>query len=428
MRRTALITGITGQDGSYLAELLLSKGYHVHGLQRRSSSFNTERIDKIFDKITLHYGDLQDGSSLTGIVARVKPDEVYNLAAQSHVKVSFDVPEYTAETDGIGTLRLLEALRACQLDKTTRFYQAGTSEMFGAVRESPQTELTPFYPRSPYGAAKVYAHWIVTNYRESYSMFCCNGILFNHESPRRGKTFVTRKITQAVAHIMKGTQEKIVLGNLDAKRDWGHARDYVKAMWMMLQQDHPDDFVIATSEQYSVRDFVGLCFSYCGIPIVWTGHGMEERGIDGRTTSRTDERILVSVSPQYFRPAEVETLLGSPAKAERDLGWKAECDIYHLAYDMMNNDFAEVGVELGSFEKCMSKAGSILKDNPQYLHFPSLPMFAGISNCYIPKKDEGGLKKPHTNGVVKLPVASERGAGKCVSPISEGGVIQTAGL
>jgi GDPmannose 4,6-dehydratase len=342
MRRTALITGITGQDGSYIAEFLLEKGYEVHGIIRRASSFNTSRIDHIFDKIQLHYGDMIDSSNLCAIVGKVKPDEIYNLAAQSHVKVSFEMPEYTGEVDGIGTLRLLEAVRTCGLEKTTRFYQASTSELYGKVQEIPQSETTPFYPRSPYACAKIYSYWAVVNYREAYNMFATNGILFNHESPRRGGTFVTKKVTQAVARIKAGTQEKLVLGNLDSKRDWGHAKDYVKAMWLMLQQDTPDDFVIATGKQYEVRDFVTRCFKYVEIDITWRGEGISEEGID------SDGIVRVSVSPKYFRPTEVETLLGNPAKAKEKLGWKLDFEIDALIEDMMNADLKEQGVMASS--------------------------------------------------------------------------------
>lgn len=341
MRRTALITGITGQDGSYLAEFLLEKGYMVHGIIRRSSSFNTGRIDHIFDKINLHYGDLVDSSNLASIMAKVKPDEVYNLAAQSHVKVSFEEPEYTAQADGVGTLRLLEAIRTVGLEKTTRFYQASTSELYGMVQEVPQKETTPFYPRSPYAVAKLYAYWIVVNYREAYEMFASNGILFNHESPRRGGTFVTKKVTSNVAQIMAGTRERILLGNLDSKRDWGHAKDYVRMMWMMLQQDKPDDFVVATNKQYSVRDLVTLCFEMVGKTVTWRGSGIEEEGVDASTGN-----VLVQVSPKYFRPTEVETLLGDPAKAKKKLGWEPEISFKQLVHEMMEYDMKQVGQTL----------------------------------------------------------------------------------
>ena len=330
MAKVALITGVTGQDGSYLAELLIEKGYEVHGIIRRSSSFNTERIEHLyFDQwvrdmkqrraLNLHYGDLTDSSSLIRIIQQIQPDEIYNLAAQSHVKVSFDVPEYTAEVDATGTLRLLEAVRILGLEQRTRIYQASTSELYGLVQEIPQRETTPFYPRSPYGVAKLYGYWITKNYRESYGMFAVNGILFNHESERRGETFVTRKITLAAARIAQGMQDKLYLGNLDALRDWGYARDYVECMWLMLQHDQPEDFVIATGEQHSVREFTEKAFREAGIELRWEGSGIEERGIDQATG-----RVLVEVDPQYFRPAEVETLLGDPSKAKALLGWNPQ--------------------------------------------------------------------------------------------------------
>ena len=330
VNKVALITGITGQDGSFLAEFLLEKGYEVHGIIRRSSSFNTGRIEHLyFDEwvrdmkqqrsINLHYGDMTDSSSLIRIIQMTQPDEIYNLAAQSHVKVSFDVPEYTAESDATGTLRLLEAVRILGLERKTRIYQASTSELFGLVQETPQRETTPFYPRSPYGVAKLYGYWITKNYRESYGMFAVNGILFNHESERRGETFVTRKITLAAARIAQGMQDKLYLGNLDALRDWGYARDYVECMWLMLQHDQPEDFVIATGEQHSVREFTEKAFREAGIELRWEGSGIEERGIDQATG-----RVLVEVDPQYFRPAEVETLLGDPSKAKQLLGWNPQ--------------------------------------------------------------------------------------------------------
>ena len=340
MAKVALITGITGQDGAYLAELLLNKGYIVHGIKRRSSLFNTARIDHLYQhphtkdrKFILHHGDMTDTSSLVSAIRKSSPDEVYNLAAQSHVAVSFEEPEYTAESDGVGVLRLLEAVRILGLQKKTRIYQASTSEMFGQVRETPQTELTPFYPRSPYGAAKVYAHWVVVNYRESYGMYACNGICFNHESPIRGETFVTRKITRALARIKLGTQEKLFLGNMNARRDWGHARDYVEAMWLMLQQDEPDDFVIATGEQHSVREFVKLAADELEIPLDFEGEGLDEKGVT------SDGRVIVEVEPRYFRPAEVETLLGDPSKAKEKLGWTAQTSFEDLVRDMARNDF-----------------------------------------------------------------------------------------
>lgn len=330
VNKVALITGITGQDGSFLAEFLLEKGYEVHGIIRRSSSFNTGRIEHLyFDEwvrdmkqqrsINLHYGDMTDSSSLIRIIQTTQPDEIYNLAAQSHVKVSFDVPEYTAESDATGTLRLLEAVRILGLERKTRIYQASTSELFGLVQETPQRETTPFYPRSPYGVAKLYGYWITKNYRESYGMFAVNGILFNHESERRGETFVTRKITLAVARIAAGQQDKLYLGNLDALRDWGYARDYVECMWLMLQHDQPEDFVIATGEQHSVREFTERAFAHVGIELRWQGEGVQEQGIDQATG-----RVLVEVDPKYFRPAEVETLLGDPTKAKTLLGWNPQ--------------------------------------------------------------------------------------------------------
>ena len=330
VNKVALITGITGQDGSFLAEFLLEKGYEVHGIIRRSSSFNTGRIEHLyFDEwvrdmkqqrsINLHYGDMTDSSSLIRIIQMTQPDEIYNLAAQSHVKVSFDVPEYTAESDATGTLRLLEAVRILGLERKTRIYQASTSELFGLVQETPQRETTPFYPRSPYGVAKLYGYWITKNYRESYGMFAVNGILFNHESERRGETFVTRKITLAAARIAAGQQDKLYLGNLDALRDWGYARDYVECMWLMLQYEQPEDFVIATGEQHSVREFTERAFAHVGIELRWQGEGIGEQGIDKATG-----RVLVEVDPKYFRPAEVETLLGDPTKAKTLLGWNPQ--------------------------------------------------------------------------------------------------------
>lgn len=327
MEKVALITGITGQDGSYLAEFLIEKGYEVHGIIRRSSSFNTERIEHLYldewvrdmkkkRMVNLHYGDMTDSSSLIRIIQTVKPDEIYNLAAQSHVKVSFDVPEYTAETDAVGTLRLLEAVRILELEKKTRIYQASTSELYGLVQEVPQKETTPFYPRSPYGVAKLYGFWITKNYRESYGMFAVNGILFNHESERRGENFVTRKITLAAARIAQGLQDKLYMGNLDSLRDWGYAKDYVECMWMILQHPEPEDFVIATGEMHSVREFCTLAFAEVGIEISWEGTGVDEKGIDKATG-----RVLVEVDPKYFRPAEVEQLLGDPTKARTLLGW-----------------------------------------------------------------------------------------------------------
>ncbi|WP_315290401.1 GDP-mannose 4,6-dehydratase [Hoylesella loescheii] len=326
-RKVALITGITGQDGSYLAEFLTEKGYDVHGLLRRSSSFNTGRIEHLYldewvrdmkkqRPINLHWADMTDSSSLIRIIGEVRPTEIYNLAAQSHVKVSFEVPEYTADVDATGVLRLLEAVRICGLEKQCRIYQASTSELYGKVQEVPQKETTPFYPRSPYSVAKLYGYWIVKNYRESYGMYCCNGILFNHESERRGETFVTRKITLAACRIKQGFQDKLYLGNLDAKRDWGYAKDYVECMWMMLQQEYPEDFVIATGEMHTVREFCELAFKEAGIDIRWEGQGVNEKGIDTQTN-----RVLIEVDPKYFRPCEVEQLLGDPTKAKTMLGW-----------------------------------------------------------------------------------------------------------
>lgn len=341
MRKTALVTGITGQDGSYLAELLLEKDYEVHGIIRRSSSFNTARIDHIFDKVHLHYGDMVDSSNLAAIMAKVRPDEVYNLAAQSHVKVSFEEPEYTAQADGVGTLRILEAIRTVGLEKTTRFYQASTSELYGLVQEVPQKETTPFYPRSPYAVAKLYGFWIVKNYREAYNMYALNGILFNHESPRRGGTFVTKKVTSNVAHIMAGRRDRILLGNLDSKRDWGHARDYVKAMWMMLQQEKPDDYVVATNKQYSVRQLCTLCFELVGRPITWRGSGLNEEGVDEKTG-----QVLIQVSPKYFRPTEVDTLLGDMSKLKAETGWMPETSFKALVYEMLEYDMKQSGLDL----------------------------------------------------------------------------------
>ncbi|MBF1376299.1 MAG: GDP-mannose 4,6-dehydratase [Porphyromonas sp.] len=349
MNKVALITGVTGQDGSFLAEFLIEKGYEVHGIIRRSSSFNTERIEHLYFEewvrdmkrgraLNLHYGDMTDSSSLIRIIQQTQPDEIYNLAAQSHVKVSFDVPEYTAETDATGTLRLLEAVRILGLEKKTKIYQASTSELFGLVQEIPQRETTPFYPRSPYGVAKLYGFWITKNYRESYGMFAVNGILFNHESERRGETFVTRKITLAAARIAAGEQDKLYLGNLSALRDWGYARDYVECMWLMLQHDTPEDFVIATGEQHSVREFTERAFHEVGIDLRWEGEGVEERGIDIATG-----RVLVEVDPKYFRPAEVETLLGDPTKAKELLGWNpSKTTFEELVRIMVRHDVAYV--------------------------------------------------------------------------------------
>jgi len=330
--KTALITGITGQDGSYLAELLLEKEYEVHGIVRRSSLINTHRIDHIYDNpnLTLHYGDLTDATNIIGVIKKTEPDEIYNLGAQSHVKVSFETPEYTGNVDGLGTLRVLEAVRLLGMEDKVRIYQASTSELYGKVQETPQTETTPFYPRSPYGVAKLYGFWIVKNYRESYGMHCSSGILFNHESPRRGETFVTRKITRGLSRISVGLEDCLYLGNLDAKRDWGHAKDYARAMWLMLQQDEPDDYVIATGEQYSVRDFVDKASNYFGMRIEWMGEGMNEVGYDWNT-----KRPVVRVSDKYFRPAEVESLLGDATKAKEKLGWEPEISFKQLIEDMV---------------------------------------------------------------------------------------------
>jgi GDPmannose 4,6-dehydratase len=327
--KVALITGITGQDGSYLTELLLQKGYEVHGIVRRASLINTDRIDHVYDSIRLHYGDLTDSTNLVRVIQQVQPDEIYNLGAQSHVKVSFEMPEYTGMVDGLGTLRILEAVRLLGMEKKTRIYQASTSEMFGKVQEIPQSETTPFYPRSPYGVAKVYGYWIVKNYRESYGLHASSGILFNHESPRRGETFVTRKITRGLSSISTGQQDVLYLGNLNAKRDWGHAKDFVEAMWLMLQQDQPDDYVIATGKQYSVKEFVEAAAPYFGFRIEWMGEGLNEIGFDWNT-----KKPIIKVDPKYFRPAEVETLLGDASKAKEKLGWEPKISFEQLVEDM----------------------------------------------------------------------------------------------
>jgi GDPmannose 4,6-dehydratase len=340
MSKTALITGVTGQDGAYLAELLLGKGYTVHGIKRRSSSFNTARVDHLYvdphisgAKFFMHYGDLTDATNLIRIVQETQPDEIYNLAAQSHVQVSFETPEYTANADGVGTLRLLEAIRILGLTDKVRFYQASTSELYGKVQEVPQKETTPFYPRSPYAAAKLYAYWITVNYREAYGMHASNGILFNHEGPTRGETFVTRKITRAVAAIQLGLQDRLYLGNLDAKRDWGHARDYVEGMWRILQQPTPDDYVLATGEMHSVREFVELAFAEVGRQITWKGEGVEEVGVDSKSG-----QVLVAIDPRYFRPTEVDELLGDPTKAHQKLGWRHKTTFKELVAEMVASD------------------------------------------------------------------------------------------
>ena len=356
MKKKALITGITGQDGAYLAELLLSKGYEVHGLKRRSSLFNTDRIDHLYqdkhrDDINfyLHHGDLTDATNLIRIIQEVQPNEIYNLGAQSHVKVSFEVPEYTANSDAVGTLRLLEAIRILKMEKKIKFYQASTSELFGKAQEVPQTENTPFYPRSPYGVAKLYAYWIVKNYREAYGMYASNGILFNHESPLRGETFVTRKITRAVARISVGLQEKLYIGNLNAKRDWGHARDYVEGMWLMLQQDKPEDYVLATGITTTVRDFCFMAFSEVGISINWEGKGNQEKGIDASTG-----KVLVEVDPNYYRPTEVDLLIGDATKAKEHLNWQPKVNVSSLVKEMVASDVAlfekEIHLQKGGFK------------------------------------------------------------------------------
>jgi GDPmannose 4,6-dehydratase len=360
--KRALISGITGQDGAYLAEFLLAKGYEVHGIKRRASSFNTERVDHLYQdphetgqRFFLHYGDLTDATNLIRIIQQVQPDEIYNLGAQSHVQVSFETPEYTANTDAMGTLRMLEAIRILGMEHKTRFYQASTSELYGKVQQVPQSETTPFYPRSPYGVAKLYAYWITVNYREAYGLYACNGILFNHESPRRGETFVTRKITRALARVHLGQQDCLHLGNLDARRDWGHARDFVEAQWLMLQQDSPEDFVIATGVQHSVREFVDGAASELGIRIEWIGSGIEEHGIVASAptdcAAKPGQRI-VAIDPRYFRPAEVETLLGDPRKARQKLGWNARTDFNELVREMM-----QVDLQLARRDALVSSAG-----------------------------------------------------------------------
>ena len=352
--KKALITGVTGQDGAYLAEFLLTKGYEVHGIKRRTSLFNTDRIDHLFkdphipgQKFILHHGDMTDSSSLIRIIQQVQPDEIYNLAAQSHVAVSFEEPEYTANSDALGSLRILEAIRILGLEKKTRYYQASTSELYGLVQETPQKETTPFYPRSPYAVAKLYAYWITVNYREAYGIYACNGILFNHESPLRGETFVTRKITRALSRIKLQTQDCLYLGNLDAKRDWGHAKDYVIMQWMMLQQEKPEDFVIATGEQRSVRDFVNIAAHELGMTIIWKGRGIEEKGYD------ENGKCIVAVDPKYFRPAEVETLLGDATKAKEKLGWTPKISFAELVKEMVKTDYmvAELEIKNGASSK-----------------------------------------------------------------------------
>jgi len=345
--KKALITGITGQDGAYLAELLLEKGYEVHGIRRRASMFNTARIDHLYRdihepniKLFLHYGDMTDSSSLIRIIQQIEPDEIYNLAAQSHVMVSFEEPEYTANSDALGALRILEAIRLLGFEKKTRFYQASTSEMYGLVQEIPQKETTPFYPRSPYAVAKLYAYWITVNYREAYGIYACNGILFNHESPVRGETFVTRKVTRALARIALGLQDCVYMGNLDSKRDWGHARDYVEMQWLMLQQERPEDFVIATGEQYSVRDFINAAAKELGMDLRWEGHGVEEKGrwMNPPVDPQHAGKVIVSIDPRYFRPTEVETLLGDPSKAQQKLGWRPKTTFNELVVEMVRED------------------------------------------------------------------------------------------
>jgi GDPmannose 4,6-dehydratase len=354
LQKTALISGITGQDGAYLAEFLLGKGYVVHGIKRRSSLLNTDRIDHLYQdpheanvRLSLHYGDLTDATNLIRIIQQVKPDEIYNLAAQSHVAVSFETPEYTANADAVGTLRMLEAIRILGLERRTRFYQASTSEMFGKAKETPQRESTPFYPRSPYGVAKLYAHWICVNYREAYGLYACNGILFNHESPRRGETFVSRKITRALARIHLGLQDTLHLGNLDAKRDWGHARDYVRAQWLMLQQPQPEDYVVATGEQHSVRDFVVLAAKLLDMDIEWRGRGVDEAGVD-----RNSGRALVRVDPRYFRPAEVDSLLGDASKIRAALGWQPQ-----VTFDALVREMVEADLGLAKRDALVAKEG-----------------------------------------------------------------------
>ena len=355
--KKALITGITGQDGSYLAEFLINKGYQVHGIKRRSSLFNTDRIDHLYKdphtrnrKLILHHGDLTDSSSLIRIIQQIQPDEIYNLAAQSHVSVSFEIPEYTANSDALGTLRILEAIRILKLQKKTKFYQASTSELYGLIKETPQSETTPFYPRSPYAAAKLYAYWITVNYREAYNIFACNGILFNHESPVRGETFVTRKITRALTRIKMGLQDNFYIGNLDAKRDWGHAKDFVKAQWLMLQRKKPEDFVIATGKQYSVREFLNIAASKLRMKIIWKGKGINEVGY-------FNNKIIVKIDPRYFRPTEVQSLLGDYTKAKQKLKWKPKINFNNLVSEMINED-----LKIARKEELIKKKGYLLKN------------------------------------------------------------------
>jgi GDPmannose 4,6-dehydratase len=367
-QKVALITGVTGQDGSYLAEFLLEKGYIVHGIKRRASSFNTQRVDHLYQdphidhrNFVLHYGDLSDSSNLTIIIQQTQPDEIYNLGAQSHVAVSFESPEYTADVDGMGTLRILEAIRILGLEKKTRFYQASTSELYGLVQEIPQKETTPFYPRSPYAVAKLYAYWITVNYREAYGMYACNGILFNHESPRRGETFVTRKITRGLANIAQGLDQCLYMGNMDALRDWGHAKDYVRMQWMMLQQDHPEDFVIATGVQYSVREFIAKSAAQLGITLKFEGHGVDEKAVVSAISGNDAPSlkigdVIVKVDPRYFRPAEVETLLGDPTKAKQKLGWIPEITLDEMVKEMVAHDLEE------------AKQHALLKDHGYSVH------------------------------------------------------------
>ena len=371
--KKALITGITGQDGSYLAEFLLGKGYTVHGIKRRSSSFNTYRVDHLYQdphekdvRFFMHYGDLTDATNIIRIIQDVEPDEIYNLGAQSHVQVSFETPEYTAQSDAIGTLRILEALRILGMEKKARFYQASTSELFGSVREIPQTEKTPFYPRSPYGVAKLYAYWITVNYREAYGLYACNGILFNHESPVRGETFITRKVTRAASRVALGLQDSLFIGNLNALRDWGHAKDYVAAQWLMLQQDEPDDFVIATGRQHSVRDLCTLAFKKAGIDLEWRGAGVDEEGIalEVRELESSEPRVkpgdvVVRIDPRYFRPTEVETLLGNPEKAKRILGWEAKISFEDMIAEMIAHDLEESRKDL----LCLNSGFKVMNRN-----------------------------------------------------------------